>query len=268
MIGSLGIGKMSQYHLRVVKEHGGPPPLATTTWGELCMTWCIVDYLPMQEWWSLWSYERPIRYALQREGVDHFVNLPILPKDVLMEEALDSYENHQKDYSVVYWLENNDAMTFPSRWCRREEDPHIHQSPIVVQRKKQRLVLSEDEEEDELKTHTSEEANSIKEIDLEQFLEERGHTLFLGGVLVARHQLDILLGETPKEEVEMKLSPQSPVKNPEMGGIGKEDEEEALPQPGMVTTDLLMSGSNTKQAKFFINVLAEPAETLEDMRNR
>ncbi|KRH13101.1 hypothetical protein GLYMA_15G215900v4 [Glycine max] len=30
--------------------------------------------------------------------------------------------------------------------------------------------------------------------------------------------------------------------------------------PGMVTTDLLMSGVNTKQAKFFINVLAEPAE--------
>ncbi|XP_071706270.1 chlorophyll(ide) b reductase NOL, chloroplastic-like isoform X2 [Rutidosis leptorrhynchoides] len=30
--------------------------------------------------------------------------------------------------------------------------------------------------------------------------------------------------------------------------------------PGMVTTDLLMSGANTKQAKFFINVLAEPAE--------
>ncbi|KAL8542037.1 hypothetical protein ACS0TY_003046 [Phlomoides rotata] len=28
----------------------------------------------------------------------------------------------------------------------------------------------------------------------------------------------------------------------------------------MVTTDLLMSGANTKQAKFFINVLAEPAE--------
>jgi len=32
--------------------------------------------------------------------------------------------------------------------------------------------------------------------------------------------------------------------------------------PGMVTTDLLMSGSNTKQAKFFINVLAEPADTV------
>jgi len=31
--------------------------------------------------------------------------------------------------------------------------------------------------------------------------------------------------------------------------------------PGMVTTDLLMSGSDTKQAKFFINVLAEPADT-------
>ncbi|KAL7605138.1 chlorophyll(ide) b reductase NOL, chloroplastic [Lactuca sativa] len=30
--------------------------------------------------------------------------------------------------------------------------------------------------------------------------------------------------------------------------------------PGMVTTDLLMSGANTKQAKFFINVLAEPAD--------
>nr|GEX63431.1 NYC1-like protein [Tanacetum cinerariifolium] len=28
----------------------------------------------------------------------------------------------------------------------------------------------------------------------------------------------------------------------------------------MVTTDLLMSGANTKQAKFFINVLAEPAD--------
>ncbi|KAL0289637.1 UNVERIFIED_CONTAM: Chlorophyll(ide) b reductase NOL, chloroplastic [Sesamum angustifolium] len=33
-------------------------------------------------------------------------------------------------------------------------------------------------------------------------------------------------------------------------------------QPGMVTTDLLMSGANTKQAKFFINVLAEPAEVV------
>ncbi|CAA0831461.1 Chlorophyll(ide) b reductase NOL- chloroplastic [Striga hermonthica] len=32
--------------------------------------------------------------------------------------------------------------------------------------------------------------------------------------------------------------------------------------PGMVTTDLLMSGANTKQAKFFINVLAEPAEVV------
>ncbi|KAL0413306.1 UNVERIFIED_CONTAM: Chlorophyll(ide) b reductase NOL, chloroplastic [Sesamum radiatum] len=30
----------------------------------------------------------------------------------------------------------------------------------------------------------------------------------------------------------------------------------------MVTTDLLMSGANTKQAKFFINVLAEPAEVV------
>ncbi|CAI7876662.1 unnamed protein product, partial [Closterium sp. NIES-54] len=30
--------------------------------------------------------------------------------------------------------------------------------------------------------------------------------------------------------------------------------------PGMVTTDLLMSGANTPQAKFFINALAEPAE--------
>ncbi|XP_028123867.1 chlorophyll(ide) b reductase NOL, chloroplastic-like isoform X4 [Camellia sinensis] len=30
--------------------------------------------------------------------------------------------------------------------------------------------------------------------------------------------------------------------------------------PGMVTTDLLLSGASTKQAKFFINVLAEPAE--------
>ncbi|KAG0608468.1 hypothetical protein M758_8G108000 [Ceratodon purpureus] len=32
--------------------------------------------------------------------------------------------------------------------------------------------------------------------------------------------------------------------------------------PGMVTTDLLMSGSDTRQAKFFINVLAEPADTV------
>lgn len=30
--------------------------------------------------------------------------------------------------------------------------------------------------------------------------------------------------------------------------------------PGMVTTELLMSGSDTRQAKFFINALAEPAE--------
>eukprot|EP00252_Welwitschia_mirabilis_P010632 TRINITY_DN2401_c0_g1_i2.p1 TRINITY_DN2401_c0_g1~~TRINITY_DN2401_c0_g1_i2.p1 ORF type:complete len:335 (+),score=58.41 TRINITY_DN2401_c0_g1_i2:113-1117(+) len=34
--------------------------------------------------------------------------------------------------------------------------------------------------------------------------------------------------------------------------------------PGMVTTDLLMSGSTTKQAKFFINVLAETPETVAD----
>ncbi|KAI3419928.1 uncharacterized protein J3R85_012853 [Psidium guajava] len=32
--------------------------------------------------------------------------------------------------------------------------------------------------------------------------------------------------------------------------------------PGMVTTDLLMCGANTNQAKFFINVLAEPAEVV------
>ncbi|XP_077247741.1 NYC1-like protein [Tasmannia lanceolata] len=34
--------------------------------------------------------------------------------------------------------------------------------------------------------------------------------------------------------------------------------------PGMVTTDLLMSGAITKQAKFFINVLAEPAEVVAE----
>ncbi|RAL49920.1 hypothetical protein DM860_002211 [Cuscuta australis] len=32
--------------------------------------------------------------------------------------------------------------------------------------------------------------------------------------------------------------------------------------PGMVTTDLLMSGATTKQAKFFINVLAEPPDVV------
>lgn len=32
--------------------------------------------------------------------------------------------------------------------------------------------------------------------------------------------------------------------------------------PGMVTTDLLMSGSDTRQAKFFINVLAETPDTV------
>ncbi|XP_048135474.1 chlorophyll(ide) b reductase NOL, chloroplastic isoform X3 [Rhodamnia argentea] len=32
--------------------------------------------------------------------------------------------------------------------------------------------------------------------------------------------------------------------------------------PGMVTTDLLMCGATTNQAKFFINVLAEPAEVV------
>ncbi|KAH7548402.1 hypothetical protein JRO89_XS14G0120600 [Xanthoceras sorbifolium] len=37
-----------------------------------------------------------------------------------------------------------------------------------------------------------------------------------------------------------------------------------LAQPGMVTTDLLMSGATTKQAKFFINVLAEPAEVVAE----
>ncbi|CAK9157277.1 unnamed protein product [Ilex paraguariensis] len=35
-------------------------------------------------------------------------------------------------------------------------------------------------------------------------------------------------------------------------------------QPGMVTTDLLMSGATTKQAKFFINALAEPAEVVAE----
>ncbi|CAN4076846.1 unnamed protein product [Withania somnifera] len=34
--------------------------------------------------------------------------------------------------------------------------------------------------------------------------------------------------------------------------------------PGMVTTDLLMSSANTKQAKFFINVLAEPADVVAE----
>ncbi|KAL9422513.1 hypothetical protein AB3S75_034729 [Citrus x aurantiifolia] len=34
--------------------------------------------------------------------------------------------------------------------------------------------------------------------------------------------------------------------------------------PGMVTTDLLMSGATTKQAKFFINVLAEPADVVAE----
>ncbi|KAI8025642.1 hypothetical protein LOK49_LG02G01710 [Camellia lanceoleosa] len=34
--------------------------------------------------------------------------------------------------------------------------------------------------------------------------------------------------------------------------------------PGMVTTDLLLSGASTKQAKFFINVLAEPAEVVAE----
>ncbi|XP_008231784.1 PREDICTED: chlorophyll(ide) b reductase NOL, chloroplastic [Prunus mume] len=34
--------------------------------------------------------------------------------------------------------------------------------------------------------------------------------------------------------------------------------------PGMVTTDLLMSGATTKQAKFFINVLAEPPEVVAE----
>ncbi|KAF5952439.1 hypothetical protein HYC85_010383 [Camellia sinensis] len=35
-------------------------------------------------------------------------------------------------------------------------------------------------------------------------------------------------------------------------------------KPGMVTTDLLLSGASTKQAKFFINVLAEPAEVVAE----
>ncbi|XWS08183.1 hypothetical protein CRYUN_Cryun41cG0058000 [Craigia yunnanensis] len=34
--------------------------------------------------------------------------------------------------------------------------------------------------------------------------------------------------------------------------------------PGMVTTDLLMSGATTKRANFFINVLAEPSEVMMD----
>ncbi|XP_028077812.1 chlorophyll(ide) b reductase NOL, chloroplastic-like isoform X1 [Camellia sinensis] len=36
------------------------------------------------------------------------------------------------------------------------------------------------------------------------------------------------------------------------------------PEPGMVTTDLLLSGASTKQAKFFINVLVEPAEVVAE----
>ncbi|XP_038970548.1 uncharacterized protein LOC103697059 isoform X2 [Phoenix dactylifera] len=35
-------------------------------------------------------------------------------------------------------------------------------------------------------------------------------------------------------------------------------------QPGMVTTDLLMSGATTKQAKFFINILAEPPDVVAE----
>ncbi|KAJ3685901.1 hypothetical protein LUZ61_015065 [Rhynchospora tenuis] len=34
--------------------------------------------------------------------------------------------------------------------------------------------------------------------------------------------------------------------------------------PGMVTTDLLMAGATTKQAKFFINILAEPPDVVAD----
>ncbi|KAK9131001.1 hypothetical protein Sjap_011488 [Stephania japonica] len=34
--------------------------------------------------------------------------------------------------------------------------------------------------------------------------------------------------------------------------------------PGMVTTELLMSGATTKQAKFFINVLAEPPDVVAE----
>eukprot|EP00850_Spirogloea_muscicola_P022121 SM000278S10008 [mRNA] locus=s278:150262:153783:+ [translate_table: standard] len=34
--------------------------------------------------------------------------------------------------------------------------------------------------------------------------------------------------------------------------------------PGMVTTDLLMSGGDTRQAKFFINALAEPADKVAE----
>ncbi|KAG6472148.1 hypothetical protein ZIOFF_069605 [Zingiber officinale] len=39
---------------------------------------------------------------------------------------------------------------------------------------------------------------------------------------------------------------------------------EPILQPGMVTTDLLMSGAITKQAKFFINILAEPPEVVAE----
>jgi chlorophyll(ide) b reductase len=34
--------------------------------------------------------------------------------------------------------------------------------------------------------------------------------------------------------------------------------------PGMVTTELLMSGADTAQAKFFINCMAESADTVAD----
>nr|XP_040242458.1 chlorophyll(ide) b reductase NOL, chloroplastic isoform X3 [Aegilops tauschii subsp. strangulata] len=35
-------------------------------------------------------------------------------------------------------------------------------------------------------------------------------------------------------------------------------------KPGMVTTDLLMSGATAKQAKFFINILAETPDVVAD----
>lgn len=52
---------------------------------------------------------------------------------------------------------------------------------------------------------------------------------------------------------------QAELKQMEATSIGMHDIS-----PGMVTTELLMSGADTPQSKFFINCLAEPADTVAD----
>ncbi|CAM6084390.1 unnamed protein product [Calypogeia fissa] len=62
-------------------------------------------------------------------------------------------------------------------------------------------------------------------------------------------------GATKRSLAQFTKSLQAELKQLSIKNVGIHDLS-----PGMVTTDLLMSGSDTRQAKFFINVLAEPAD--------